>query len=57
MRSEYCQADILITKFSFEGDALQVFLATGREMRMPLEWFPKLRDASPEARCHWRLVG
>ena len=24
---------------------------------MPLEWFPKLRDASPDALGDWRLVG
>jgi len=48
---------VLITEISFEGDVLQVFLSDGREMRVPLEWFPKLRDASPKARRHWRLIG
>ena len=24
---------------------------------MPLEWFPKLRDASADALSDWRLVG
>jgi len=48
---------VLITEVSFEDDVLQVFLSDGREIRVPLEWFPKLRDASPEARRHWRLMG
>ena len=48
---------VLITEVSFEGDMLQVLLSDGREIRVPLEWFPKLRDASPEARRHWRLIG
>ncbi len=48
---------VLITEISFEGDILQVFLSDGREMRVPLEWFPRPRDASAEARCHWRLIG
>jgi len=48
---------VLITEVSFEEDVLQVFLSDGREIRVPLEWFPKLRDASPEARRHWRLIG
>jgi hypothetical protein len=48
---------ILITEVSFAGDVLQVFLSDGREIRVPLEWFPKLRDASPEARQNWRLIG
>jgi len=36
---------------------LEVYLSDGREIRVPLEWFPKLRDASPEERQHWRLIG
>ena len=48
---------VLITEISFEEGVLQVFLSDGREIRVPLEWFPKLRDASPKARRHWRLIG
>ena len=36
---------------------LHVILADGRELAAPLEWFPRLRDATPEQRCHWRLIG
>ena len=36
---------------------LRVTLADGRELAAPLEWFPRLRDASPEQRSHWRLIG
>ena len=32
-------------------------LADGREISAPLEWFPRLRDATPEQRQHWRLIG
>jgi hypothetical protein len=35
---------------SFLDDTLQANLTDGREIRLPLEWFPKLRDAGPEAR-------
>lgn len=38
-------------------DALVVVLADGRELTVPLEWFPRLATASPEARQNWRLVG
>jgi Protein of unknown function (DUF2442) len=48
---------VLITEVSFEGEVLRVFLSDGREIRVPLEWFPKLRDASSEDRAHWRLIG
>lgn len=37
--------------------ALHFVLADGREISAPLEWFPRLRDATPEQRQHWRLIG
>lgn len=37
--------------------ALHVTLADGRELAAPIEWFPRLRDASPQQRSHWRLIG
>lgn len=36
---------------------LRVTLADGRELAAPLEWFPRLRDASQEQRARWRLIG
>ncbi len=36
---------------------LRIEIADGRELAVPLEWFPRLRDASPEDRAQWRLVG
>lgn len=42
---------------TFDGDMLQVRLSDGREVRVPLEWFPKLRDATAEQRSNWRLIG
>jgi hypothetical protein len=36
---------------------LHVSLADGRELSVPLEWFPRLRDATLEQRQHWRLIG
>jgi hypothetical protein len=36
---------------------LHVLLSDGREVTVPLEWFPRLRDATPEQRRTWRLIG
>lgn len=36
---------------------LHVVLADGRELSVPLEWFPRLRDASEKQRSHWRFIG
>ena len=41
----------------FTEDALHVRLIDGREILVPLEWFPRLRDATAEQRAKWRLIG
>ncbi|HWW24030.1 MAG TPA: DUF2442 domain-containing protein [Edaphobacter sp.] len=40
-----------------DAELLRVTLADGRELAVPLEWFPRLRDATPEQRGHWRFIG
>lgn len=42
---------------SFTKNALHLVLADGREVSAPLEWFPKLRDATEKNRSNWRLIG
>jgi hypothetical protein len=42
---------------TFTESALHFVLADGREISAPLEWFPKLRDASDAQRKNWRLIG
>ena len=41
----------------FVPDAFVVYLQDGRELKVPLEWFPLLRDATPEQRERWELSG
>ena len=41
----------------FDADMMHVRLLDGREISVPLEWFPKLRNASDEQRKKWRLIG
>ena len=45
------------TEVWFNEDMLFVRLDDGREVGTPLEWFPKLRDATPEQLQKWRLIG
>ena len=40
-----------------DESALHFVLADGREISAPLEWFPRLRDASEAQRQQWRLIG
>jgi len=39
-----------------DGD-LVVELEDGRSVHVPLEWFPRLRDAPAEDLADWRLIG
>jgi hypothetical protein len=38
-------------------DSMSVDLLDGRTIVVPLVWYPKLLDASPEQRKNWRLSG
>jgi hypothetical protein len=51
------QTPALAADVRFDMDRLQVQLSDGREVMVPLEWFPKLRDATEEQRANWRLIG
>jgi uncharacterized protein DUF2442 len=41
----------------FVDASLRIVLTDGREISAPIEWFPRLRDASIEQRGNWRLIG
>jgi hypothetical protein len=47
---------VLATDVHFTEDAMLVNLSDGREISVPLEWFPRLRDATPEQRTKWRFI-
>ena len=47
----------LITDVRVDDAMLHVTLDDGRELSVPLEWFPRLRDGSPTDRANWRFVG
>jgi hypothetical protein len=38
-------------------EKLRVDLSDGRSLVVPLEWYPRLADASPKERKNWRLLG
>jgi len=39
------------------SELLKVALTDGRQVSAPLDWFPRLRDASAKQRGNWRLIG
>ena len=40
-------------------DKLKMFvrLDDGREVAIPLDWFPRLRDATEKQKNNWQLIG
>ena len=40
-----------------DEQALHVRLSDGRELAVPLAWFPRLAEAAPESRQNWRWIG
>ena len=47
----------IATEVRFGEHMLHVLLEDGREISAPLAWYPRLRDATPQARANWRLIG
>jgi len=41
----------------FSDHSMSVRLADGREVTVPLEWSPRLANATPDERQNWRLIG
>lgn len=41
----------------FTKESLQVELADGRSISVPLSWYPRLAHATPKERANWRLIG
>ena len=39
------------------ADTLTIELADGRAVSVPLAWYPRLLNATPEQRNNWRIAG
>jgi hypothetical protein len=50
-------ADERVKEVSFSEDALSVTLMDGRTITVPLTWYPRLLNASPQQRLHWEICG
>ena len=51
------ELDATAADVRFNKEMMHVRLKDGREISVPLEWFPRLKDASPKQRKNWRFVG
>lgn len=51
------ETEPLALDVSFSNDAIHVVLDDGRELSVPLVWFPRLLEGTPEQRQQWELIG
>jgi hypothetical protein len=47
----------LAATVTFSGQMLTVGLADGRSLAVPLEWYPRLAQATDQERSNWQLLG
>ena len=48
---------VFATDVWFADNKLFVRIADGREIAVPIDWFPRLRDATEKQRNSWRFIG
>lgn len=48
---------VFATDVRFDEEMLHVQLSDGRTISAPIEWFPRLRDATEAQRADWRYIG
>lgn len=50
-------ADERVSDVEFSEDMLSVYLMDGRNIRVPLVWYPRLLNATKKQRQNWRVIG
>ena len=50
-------SEAMATEVWFDSLMLHIRLIDGREISVPLDWFPRIRDATDKQRKNWRLIG
>jgi hypothetical protein len=50
-------ADERVADVSVTDDELTVRLMDGRTISVPLVWYPRLSNATPEQRKNWKVIG
>lgn len=57
MRILNLESDPIAIDVAFTTDTFCVTLNDGRELSIPLAWFPRLLHGTPEEREAWELIG
>ena len=51
------ETDPAVIDVQLDADTLTVTLEDGRQLRVPLAWYPRLAAGSEAERNHWELLG
>jgi Protein of unknown function (DUF2442) len=57
MPTSVLKVDATAVDVTVTDDRLTVTLADGRELAVPLSWFPRLSEATEAQRRNWRFIG
>ena len=57
MRTLTLESEPVAVDVVFSADSFRVTIDDGRELSVPLAWFPRLLHGSPEQRDQWELIG
>ena len=57
MSTSTIQTEAAATNVRVTNQALVVDLADGRTVSVPLQWYPRLAEATAAERRHWQLIG
>lgn len=57
MSTSRVKLESLASGVTFPGERMLISLVDGRELTVPLSWFPRLQSATEAQRRDWRLIG
>ena len=57
MRILSLETDPIAVDVTFTADTFRVTLNDGRDLSIPLAWFPRLLHGTPEQRTKWEMIG
>jgi hypothetical protein len=57
MNTLVLEVEPIAVEVAVTDENLVVYLADGRSLTIPLEWYPRLAYGSPEERQNWQLLG
>lgn len=57
MATSALEHQLVPIKIVTDSTMLRITFSEGTELAVPLEWFPRLRDANTQQRANWRLIG